>query len=104
MKAVAVCACPSGVAHTFMAAESLSKTAKKLGIQLKVETQGAMGTENKISAEEASQCDFVILTNDVKIKDTERFSGKPLYYVSSHDAIRQSAGLFGKILDELGQG
>ena len=52
MKIVAVTACPTGIAHTYMAAEQLEKTAKKLGHSIKVETQGAMGIENKLTEAE----------------------------------------------------
>ena len=60
MKIVAVTACPTGIAHTYMAAEQLEKTAKKLGHSIKVETQGAMGIENKLTDEDG---------NEVKLKE-----------------------------------
>ncbi|BBB47015.1 PTS fructose transporter subunit IIB [Pelolinea submarina] len=102
MNIVAVCACPSGVAHTYMACEGLECAAKKRKASIKVETQGAMGIENAITAAEVAAADFVILTNDVKIRDVERFSGKPVYYISSNDAIRKSEKIIENIVTELG--
>lgn len=59
---IAVTACPSGVAHTYMAAESLESAAKAKGWQVKVETQGSIGIENELTAEEIAAADMVILT------------------------------------------
>ena len=61
---IAVTACPSGVAHTYMAAESLESAAKAKGWQVKVETQGSIGIENELTAEEIAAADMVILTKD----------------------------------------
>jgi fructose-specific PTS system IIB-like component len=102
MKIVAVCSCPSGVAHTYMACEGLETAAKKRKAAIKVETQGAMGIENAITAKEVAEADFVILTNDVKIRDAERFDGKPVYYISSNDAIRKADKFIDNIIGELG--
>ena len=102
MNIVAVCSCPSGVAHTYMACEGLETAAKKRKAAIKVETQGAMGIENEITAEEIANADFVILTNDVKIRNTERFSEKPVYYISSNEAIRKPDKFIDKIIEELG--
>lgn len=101
MKIVAVCSCPSGVAHTYMACEGLETAAKKHKAIIKVETQGAMGIENAITPAEVNEADFVILTNDVKIRDVERFDGKPVYFISSNDAIRKADQFIAKIITEL---
>ena len=71
MKFLAVTACPSGVAHTYMSAEALEKAAKKHGIEIKVETQGSIGIENQITPEDLAGTDAVILTKDMPIKDEE---------------------------------
>ena len=75
---IAVTACPSGVAHTYMAAESLEKAAKEKGWQCKVETQGSIGIENELTPEDVANADFIILTNDIGIKNQERFKINPL--------------------------
>ena len=73
MKIVAVTACPTGIAHTYMAAEQLEKTAKKLGHSIKVETQGAMGIENELSQEDIAAAEVVIFAADIAIEQVERF-------------------------------
>ncbi|VFS56525.1 EIIBC-Fru [Raoultella planticola] len=66
---IAVTACPSGVAHTYMAAESLESAARAKGWQVKVETQGSIGIENELSADDVASADIVILTKDIGIKE-----------------------------------
>ncbi|MFO7153218.1 MAG: PTS fructose-like transporter subunit IIB [Bacillota bacterium] len=100
MKIVAVTACPSGVAHTYMAAEALERAARKRGIQIKVETQGSIGIENEITQKEADEADVVILTKDMAIKNTGRFAKKPVIYVSVGDAIRKADLIMEKLLEK----
>ena len=88
MKIVAVTACPTGIAHTYMAAEKLQRAAEAMGHEIKVETQGAMGLENEISAAEASACDAVVFAVDIEVEQRERFEGKPIVEVSVRDAIK----------------
>lgn len=93
---IAVTACPSGVAHTYMAAESLESAAKAKGWQVKVETQGSIGIENELTAEEIAAADMVILTKDIGIKFEERFAGKTIVLpgklsCASISAMRSSA-------------
>lgn len=64
-KIIAVTACPSGVAHTYMAAEALESAAKAKGWEVKVETQGSIGLENELTAEDVASADMVILTKDI---------------------------------------
>ncbi|MDV7105147.1 PTS fructose transporter subunit IIB [Vibrio sp. TH_r3] len=73
MRIVAVTACPTGVAHTYMAADALEKEALKLGVKIKVETQGAMGIENKLSPRDISQADKVLIVSDIDIELFNRF-------------------------------
>jgi len=73
MKIVAVTACPTGIAHTYMAAEQLEKTAKKLGHSIKVETQGAMGIENELSQADIDAAEVAILAADITLEQVERF-------------------------------
>ncbi|MGN6626697.1 MAG: PTS fructose transporter subunit IIB [Tepidisphaeraceae bacterium] len=97
MKIVAVTACPTGIAHTYMAAEQLEKTAKALGHQIKVETQGAMGIENELKPAEIAAADHVIFAVDILIEQRERFSGKKILEVPVKDAIKNPAGVFEKL-------
>jgi fructose-specific phosphotransferase system IIB component len=97
MKLVAITACPTGIAHTYMAAEQLEKTAKALGHKIKVETQGAMGIENEISAAEIRDADFVIFAVDIAVEQEERFEGKPILRVPVQEAIKNPAGVLAKL-------
>ena len=65
MYLVAVCSCPVGIAHTYMAAANLKKAAQKKGIEIKVETQGAQGVEDEITADDLARCDACIIASDV---------------------------------------
>ena len=73
MNIIAVTACVSGVAHTYMAAELLEKFCKKNGIQIEVETQGALGSENILSAKLIQDADVAIIIADINIEGAERF-------------------------------
>jgi PTS system fructose-specific IIC component len=86
---VAVTACPTGVAHTIMAAEALKKTAEVMQHQMRVETQGAEGAKQVLSAAEIEATDLVIIAADIHV-DLERFQGKPVYAVSTSRAIRET--------------
>ncbi|PKG22977.1 PTS fructose-like transporter subunit IIB [Niallia nealsonii] len=99
MKIVAVTSCPSGVAHTYMSAESLELSAKKFGVNIKVETQGSSGIENKLNANEIKDASCVILTNDVEIREIERFKGKKVVKMSVSDVIKKSDALIKKLKD-----
>lgn len=90
---LAITACPSGVAHTFLAAKSLQKAAAKLGIKIKVETQGANGIVNRITAKDIANARKVILAHDVAIKNLERFAGMAVIDVNTKQAIRNPDAL-----------
>ncbi|MDO7255989.1 fructose-specific PTS transporter subunit EIIC [Borreliella burgdorferi] len=94
---LAVTACPVGIAHTYMAAESLKKAALKLNINIKVETNGSSGTENPITEEEIKKAKGVIIASGKTI-DKERFSGKPLIEVGVKDGIHKAKELIQTIL------
>jgi len=83
---VGVTSCPTGIAHTFMAAEALRKAAEALGHTIKVETQGSVGAKNVLTPEEIEQADAVIVAADAYV-DTLRFAGKRLYETSTKDAL-----------------
>ena len=97
MKFVAVTACPTGIAHTYMAAEQLEKTAKALGHTIKVETQGAMGIENELSKKDIAEAEAAIFAVDIEVEKRERFAGKKLVEVSVKDAIKDPKGLFARL-------
>jgi fructose-specific phosphotransferase system IIB component len=96
MKIVAVTACATGIAHTYMAAEQLEKTAKALGHQIKVETQGAMGIENELSANDIRQAQAAIFAADIEVEGSERFEGVKLIRVPVQEAIKDPKGVIAK--------
>ena len=93
MKIVAVTACPTGIAHTYMAAEQLERTAKALGHTIHVETQGSMGIENELSASDIAATDAVILAVDIGIEHRDRFNGKRIVEVGVAEAIKNPKGV-----------
>lgn len=96
MKIVAVTACPTGIAHTYMAAEQLEKTAKAAGHQVRVETQGAMGIENELSSKDIAEADLVIFAVDIEVEKKERFSAKKTVLVGVAEAIKNPKGVLAK--------
>ncbi len=94
MKVVAVTACPTGVAHTYMAAEKLEQNAKKLGIDIHVEKQGALGIEDRIPQEKIDQADIVILAVEVAVKEEERFNRKRVYRCPVALPIKENEQIF----------
>ncbi len=98
-KIVAVTGCPTGIAHTMMAAEALKKTAAAMGHQLRVETQGAEGVRDVLTGEEIEAADVVIVSSDIYI-DMSRFAGKPMYAASTTEAIRYSKAVIEAALQE----
>lgn len=101
MKFVAVTACPSGVAHTYMAAESIANAAKRKGIEIKVETQGSIGIENEITAADLKDADAVILTKDMPILNRERFNGKIVVSVGVSDCIKKADAIIAKLEEHI---
>ena len=97
MNIVAVTACPTGIAHTYMAAEQLEKTAKALGHKIKVETQGAMGIENELSAKDIHEADVAIFAVGIDVEQRERFSDKKIIEVEVQAAIKNPKAVFEKL-------
>lgn len=95
-KVLAVTACPTGIAHTYMAAEALEKEGKKLGILVKAETNGSGGAKNILTDEEIASCDGIIVAADKNV-ETARFDGKPVLFVKVADGIHKPAELIQKI-------
>lgn len=94
-KIVAITACPTGIAHTYMAAEMLEMTAKKLNVLIKVETHGAIGVENTLIQSDIEKADAVIIAADVSV-NIERFEHKKVYKTSTSEAIRNAK----KVIEE----
>lgn len=97
MKIVGCTACPSGVAHTYMAAEALVLAGKKHGVDVIIETQGGAGIENELSSKDIEEAVCVILSNDVSIKGEERFKGKKVLRMGVSDLIKKSDAIIAKI-------
>ncbi len=98
-KIVAVMACPTGIAHTVMAAEALEKTARVMGHTLRAEMQGSAGVKNALTEEEIRDADVVIVATDIYIP-VDRFAGKPISATSTSDAIRKTRAVIESALAE----
>lgn len=96
---VAVTACPTGVAHTFMSAEAIEKHAKAQGWNVKVETRGQVGAGNAITADEVAAADLVFVAADIDV-DLSKFQGKRMYRTSTGLALKKTAQEFDKALSQ----
>ena len=103
MKIVGVTACTIGIAHTYLAQQKLEDAAKAAGDDIKIETQGTIGIENALTAEDIKQADVVILAIDIKIADEERFKGKKVVKVSTETAIKSPNKLIAKLHEIAGK-
>ncbi|MEF8683815.1 UNVERIFIED_CONTAM: PTS fructose transporter subunit IIABC [Bacillus cereus] len=97
MKLLAVTSCPNGIAHTYMAAENLQKTADKLGVQMKIETQGGIGVENELTEQDIREADGIIIAAD-RVVNKDRFIGKKLLVVGVQDGIRKPGELIQRVI------
>lgn len=98
-KIVAITACPTGVAHTFMAAEALENEGQRLGHQIKVETRGSVGAKNQLTDQEIAEADLVIIAADIDVP-LDRFDGKPLYKTTTGPALKKTTQEFEKAFAE----
>ncbi|MCR4747071.1 MAG: fructose-specific PTS transporter subunit EIIC [Clostridiales bacterium] len=96
---LAVTACPTGIAHTYMAAEALEKAAEKMGVTIKVETAGSGGSKNVLTKAEIAACDGIICAVDRNI-EMARFDGKPVYKTAVSNGINKPEELINKILNK----
>ena len=101
LKIVAITSCPTGIAHTFMAAEGLAQGAKSLGHEIHVETQGSVGAQNTLTDEQIAAADLVVIAADTQV-DKSRFRGKRLYETGTKGAIGKGAALIEKAIAEAG--
>ena len=97
-RVLAVTACPTGIAHTYMAAEALEEKGKELGIPVKAETNGSSGAKNVLTKEEIAACDGIIIAADKNV-EMARFDGKPLIKVKVSDGIHKSQELIEKVVN-----
>ncbi len=96
IRILAVTACPTGIAHTFMAAEALEKAAVERGISIKVETNGSGGVKNGLKRAEIENCDGIIVAADKNV-ETGRFNGKPVLFTGVSEGIHRPGELIEKI-------
>ncbi len=96
MKIVAVTACPTGIAHTYMAAEQIERAAVAAGHEVSVETQGSMGIENELSDSAIGAADVVIFAVDIEVEKKERFEGKKVIQVGVAEAIKKPDALIAR--------
>ncbi|MFV0576829.1 MAG: PTS fructose transporter subunit IIBC [Vibrio sp.] len=98
-KIVGITACPTGVAHTFMAAEALEETGAKLGHQIKIETRGSVGAKNQLTEQEIADADLVIIAADIEVP-LDRFNGKQLYKTSTGLALKKTEQEINKAFEQ----
>lgn len=103
MNIVAIAACTSGIAHTYIAKEKLIRAAEGLGHTIHVETQGTIGTEDELSTKQIKEADVVIFAIDIAITGTERFAGKKIITVPTNVCVKAPKQLIQKIEEELGK-
>ncbi|WP_049987208.1 PTS fructose transporter subunit IIB [Halobellus rufus] len=103
MNVVAVTSCPTGIAHSQMAAENLEQTAERLGHEIKVEVQGAMGAQNELTAQEIADADAVIIASDTAVS-RDRFEGKPLVKGTVKDGVNDPESLFERAAELVEEG
>ena len=96
---MAITACPTGIAHTFMAADALKKAAAAAGDEIHVETQGSVGAKNQLTPEQIAAADLVIIAADTHV-DPSRFAGKPVYTTSVGAAVKGAADVIARARTE----
>lgn len=101
MKIVGVAACTSGIAHTYIAKEKLTKSGEARGHTVHIETQGTIGIEDELTPEEIKAADIVIIAADIKIGGKDRFKGKKIVEIPTNIAIKAPKQLYAKIENEL---
>lgn len=101
MKIVGITACTAGIAHTYIVAEKIQNAAVEAGHQCKIETQGTIGAQNKLTPEEISQADVVIVAHDIAVGGMERFEGKPVVDIPIHVAMKNPKSLIATIEKKL---
>ena len=103
---VGVTACQIGIAHTFMAAENVKRALEELGCEAKIETQGATGIENEITAEDIRRCDGAVIAADIKIKNSERFDPVPTLSCKTSEvmSLKDAHAVISELLEAISNG
>ncbi|MEG0077797.1 PTS fructose transporter subunit IIB [Anaerorhabdus sp.] len=101
MKIVGITACTAGIAHTYIVAEKIQNAAVEAGHQCKIETQGTIGAQNKLTPEEISEADVVIVAHDIAVGGMDRFEGKPVVDIPIHVAMKNPKSLIATIEKKL---
>ncbi|WP_066191791.1 MULTISPECIES: PTS fructose transporter subunit IIABC [Gracilibacillus] len=96
MRILAVTACPTGIAHTYMAAENLQKAAETMDVDMKIETRGSIGVENELTEQDIAEADGIIIASDTDVSK-DRFAGKKLLEVGVQKGIREPEQLIQRI-------
>lgn len=101
MKIVGITACTAGIAHTYIVAEKIQNAAAEAGHQCKIETQGTIGAQNKLTPEEISEADVVIIAHDIAVGGMERFEGKIVVDIPINVAMKNPKSLIATIEKKL---
>lgn len=101
MKILAVTACLAGIAHTYIVAEKIQQAAEEMGHQCKVETQGSVGIQNELTADEIKEADVIIFCHDIAVRGEERFKGKRIVDVPCAVGTKQPKSLIATIEKKL---
>lgn len=101
MKIACVCACTSGIAHTYIAREKLKNAASELGYTINIETQGTIGTENKLTEQMINEADVILLAVDIAITGKERFKGKKVVTVPTTYCVKSPKKLLETIKEKI---
>lgn len=102
MRILAITACTAGIAHTYIAKEKLENAARALGDSIKVETQGSIGVEDELTAEDIKEADVIIISADIRV-NKERFAGKPVVEVPISTVMKSPKAIISKIHEKLGK-
>ena len=97
MKIVGITACTAGIAHTYIVAEKIQVTAEQAGHECKIETQGTIGVQNRLSEEEIEAADIVIIAHDIAVGGMERFKDKIVVDIPIHIAMKNPKSLIATI-------
>lgn len=98
-KLIAITACATGIAHTYMAEKALRRAAKEMGILIKVETQGATGIDHRLTEKDVQISEAVIFATDTKVRDRERFDGKKILDINVSDPIKNARKVINEALE-----
>jgi fructose-specific phosphotransferase system IIB component len=99
MKIIAVMSCPVGMAHTYMASTALIDAAKEKNVEIKIETQGALGIKDEITPDDVKEACVAILSTDVAIMERERFDDLPKVKVQTSKIIKNAADIIQQAID-----